>query len=387
MPYVASGSYGCVFNPHLKCKSNKKYKDGIGKVFYTKEDFESELEIVNIINLIDPTHKYTIQFYDSCETNTNYNSKDEVEKCDMVDIKGQSFHQLIYRNGGKSLMQVLYEKKGNMSLFLKLFKGLYNILEGIEAVNRHGYVHQDIKPDNILIYKLLQPNTDDVNAYLIDFGIIDHKYNIYTDRNKSMLTYDYPYFPPEYKMYVYDDFYSFYKHFTNNFYYGFKFNGKREYILDHFKYLGMDINALCKQAHISFRGIRSNPEYFLNKIDLYSFGIVLFMCFIWSRIPNTIQNRKSTMKPKISKIDIIDNLMKNYLRALLQPDPMLRLSINEALKTHKHIIFILESLSSPSKRKQIKQQLKVSLSKPIPVDPPSRKPITVPTPKKSKTTF
>lgn len=318
MPFIASGSYGCVFRPHLKCKSKKHYSDGVGKVFYTEEDFESEKDIAEKVKNIDPKNKFTLPMYEACETDKNYRPSDQISKCKTVNMNGKSFQQLIYKYGGKSLLEVLQERKGSLALFKKTFLALHNILDGISKVNAMGYIHQDIKPDNILMASSLKPGTKDPNAYIIDFGILDRKDNIYNEENTAMLKYDYPYFPPEYKLYVknYSTFNAFYNAVINNYYYGFKFNGRTYYLNEHFSKLGLGLNhrALCKEAY-------DKPEYDTDKIDIFSFGIILFMVFLWAPIPKKVEKE-----------------VKEYIAGLINPVVSRRLSSTTALQVHKAIL-------------------------------------------------
>lgn len=313
MPYIASGSYGCVFMPHLKCKNKLKVKDSVGKVFFTKEDYESEKDINKTIVKIDPKGKFTVPLVGSCDTDSNnIQATDEVDKCTYVDLNQHEYGQLIYKYGGKSLMDVLLERKGSGAAFKKIFKSLFNVIEGIHAVSSAGYVHQDIKPDNILLGKTLSDQ-----AYLIDFGIIDKKDNIYTDDNISMLKYDYPYFPPEYKMYVYNtNFDTFWKLFSDNFYYAFKFNGRKRYLLQEFKNIGIDMSTLCREAY-------AEPKYDVDKIDVYSFGIVLCMTWIWSM-----------QKVKKSLVEDINT----YILGLIHPVTSKRYSTEKAVAEHQRIM-------------------------------------------------
>lgn len=317
MPFVASGSYGCVFYPHLKCKGKKHYGDGVGKIFYVNEDFESEKDIEKRIQKIDAQNKFTLPLYDTCETDKNYRPSDQIKKCTNMDMAGKSYNQLIYKYGGKSLIEVLTEKKGTSAMFKKVFVSLVNVLEGIQRVNEMGYVHQDIKPDNIMMGTSLKSKSEDKKAYIIDFGILDVKESIYTNDNIAILKYDYPYFPPEYKIFAMvnnSTFNKFYDSYMSNFNFGFMFNDRRQFIGNYLNDFGLDIKSVLKDLYKS-------PAYDVNKIDVYSFGIILLMVYLWAP------------PPKKHQTDV-----KTYIASLIHPDPRQRSTPEKALEMHKDIM-------------------------------------------------
>lgn len=322
MPFIASGSYGCVFKPHLKCENKQpKSKNTIGKIFYTEEDFEYERDVNEIVRNIDPLNKFTVLYLGECETNSSYSKEDRVDQCQEFDVTGRPVNQLIYAYGGLSLMDYISINPGNIKDFTRIFKGLLNILEGLSKLESHGYVHQDIKPDNILIgsgVNSLKSN----KMYIIDFGLLDAKDRVFIPSNFDMLKYNYPYFPPEYKMYIYkNDFNKFYKEYTNNFYFGFVINGKREFLFDKFGEIGIT-DTVIRDAYKSTKlnDIIKSPA----KTDLYSFGIVVLMILIWSK-----------MLPFSSALS---DEVKKYVFNIIQPCPSKRYSFAQAIQHHKKII-------------------------------------------------
>ena len=72
MPYIAEGSYGCVFSPPLKCLNKKKTTASqAGKIFNNRDSMEEEKELAEKINKIDPKGKWTVPYYGSCFANVN----------------------------------------------------------------------------------------------------------------------------------------------------------------------------------------------------------------------------------------------------------------------------------------------------------------------------
>ena len=83
---------------------------------------------------------------------------------------------------GINLQQILNEKNSNISTTSIYYLGL-KLLDILEVVHNSGLVHNDIKPDNILIGygESIQRNSSksgtsnnmfgDVNFHLVDFGL------------------------------------------------------------------------------------------------------------------------------------------------------------------------------------------------------------------------
>ena len=83
--------------------------------------------------------------------------------------------------------------------FNKLILAFSELLLGIIKMNKNNYVHLDIKPDNILY------NSELNKLSIIDFGlsfkIESSKNKLNSDKKGKILNHNYPYFPPEFKIY------------------------------------------------------------------------------------------------------------------------------------------------------------------------------------------
>jgi len=181
---IASGGYGCVFVPALKCEGkSKRESNKISKLMTESHAIQEYEEINKIKDKLVSIRNYEDYFliYDStlCRpskltasdlttfsekctalpkdgiTKTNINSKlDEVMSLNLPN-GGLPVDDYIYSNGG-------YDKlyKTHMAL-MKLFK------KGILPMNKNNIYHSDIKDSNVLI----DDSGTELKARLIDWGL------------------------------------------------------------------------------------------------------------------------------------------------------------------------------------------------------------------------
>ena len=192
MTFIASGQYGCAFSPALPCDLPRPRKKHVGKVFAKDREAIHEQNIQeHIIYKVDPTHTFTVGFLGNC-TITELSDKDDHARCPHLwDNSPIRYKQLIYNYGGVSLDDLLKRPKRSMSL-KKILAAMLPIFKGVAKLNTMGYIHQDIKPANILV--------KDNKCYLIDFGICVSRNKIFTASNNHVLVHPYPFYPPEFKL-------------------------------------------------------------------------------------------------------------------------------------------------------------------------------------------
>lgn len=200
MPYIAEGSYGCVFSPPLKCLNNKKTTSSqAGKIFYSKDSMKEEKELAEKINKIDPNGKWTIPYYGSCFINVKETRQtDNIDKCNKYSKHIPITEQLIYKNGGIDLNHFTnnFEFFKNNVFIDDLIPLFYNLLKGLKSLNERQIAHCDIKPPNMLY------DFNEFKLYIIDFGLTTPYNDISSFSNYNMLNHIYPYYPPEFKIYV-----------------------------------------------------------------------------------------------------------------------------------------------------------------------------------------
>lgn len=201
---IGEGAFGCVIKPSLPC-SNKKisYKNKISKVMFSKEAVK-ELKEYAIIAKADKTRKFYLGVPTHCRVKKTKETIKAIEKC--VHLKKKYFHKKSIKEGIKQL-DLLVMEDGGMNLKMlaimidvmrvtpensikvkKIWLEMHKMFRGILLFQKHGIVHHDVKPQNIVY------NLTDNKANFIDFG---HMRNIYYEIKKSAASdnwiYDYPF--------------------------------------------------------------------------------------------------------------------------------------------------------------------------------------------------
>lgn len=279
MPYIASGTYGCVFYPPVECTNSKKRLGSkrirsIGKIFGDSNQALSEQQIHSLVDSIDPQSKFTLRLIRTCNVD-HVKEKHKPEKCHHMKPTVERYQQLIYEHGGKSYDDIMKDNKPTLRIFKKLVQGLLPIFEGITILLDNGYIHQDIKPANITYFAKVK------SARLIDFGIMINKHKIYSRQNEYVLIHPYPYYPPEFKLQFAHSLRTFQQMVLNNF-------DSAQSTEDVLYYCGVDFELSLQET---FRH-KSMP---CNKVDSYSLGIVLATILAWSQLLNKTTLRKNTI--------------------------------------------------------------------------------------------
>ena len=272
-PFIGEGTYGCVFKPPVSCRNrgNIGSNSVVGKVFRSDKEFKKEVEINDIVKLIDPQRKFTLPMLNTCRT-SNFESKDQVGQCRLINnpYDSSGFSQILYKDGGQNFKQVMNTIKGSPRIFIKVMKMFKPVLQGLVQMQAYGYVHQDIKPQNMLL--------KNKKIYLIDFGLINSANNIYSEEQRYILQYDYPYYPPEYKLWVYNNsFTNFHNKVLRNYQFTIIINGKSYNLMDTMKKMGIDIKKELKELFALQKKAMQ-----VGKIDVFSLGVVILELYIWS---------------------------------------------------------------------------------------------------------
>lgn len=354
MPYIAEGTYGCGFFPHLKCTNAEQNKTAMGKIFSDPESFTEEQDNSRIISALDPSSAFTIPFYESCKTDLS--TAPESEKVEYCSHANALMHdgikkteQLLYHFGGIDLQHLVKDFASYKRLYIDDFIHLLiPIIKGIIVLQNKEYIHCDIKPPNILY------DEKKGKLFLIDFGLLT-KFKDLPD--KTIVTrFKYPYYPPEFKIHYHlihkqDKPITIIKSIAKNFEaYGvapFKNFLKHQCgITDTIEGVSTTIILNAQKDLDKFNKDFTNQ--FVKKIDTYSLGIsFLELCFLLERSNSMrVRNRQ-----------LFDVFMKTIIPRMIDFDPYKRADpktildmIKSLLRSHKIPVSPILKMSPISKR-------------------------------------
>jgi hypothetical protein len=180
---IASGGFGCVFNPALKCKGTTKRENGkITKLMTEKHATEEYEEINGIKKKLDTIQNYQDYFlvnnFKICkpEKLTKSDLENFNKKCSALtksNIKQKNINENLDKlmminmpNGGIPVDDYLYEN-GSFKKIYFTHVSLVNLLKkGIVPMNEKNVYHADIKDSNVLVDDRFKLKTQ-----LIDWGL------------------------------------------------------------------------------------------------------------------------------------------------------------------------------------------------------------------------
>ena len=281
--FIASGTYGCVHKPPVKCEGNvdkkkKYYNKTVGKVFRDSSNAEQESTLNDIIAKIDPANKWTVQMQKKCFVDS-FDETDEKDACHFVSKNIQQYPELIYTYGGVDLNTIMKtDEVSNVkrrNIFIKIFKSILPVLEGLRDLNNRNNHHLDIKPENVLF--------DGKVLRIVDFGLMDTRNNIYTKKKMFLLKHNYPYYPPEFKLYAFTSTkktaFSQFEKFVENWNDDQSIPSNLEQ-----QYESFYSSIKTKLKSMTQTHIKNEIEKYASKIDVYSLGVTLeklYKTLVW----------------------------------------------------------------------------------------------------------
>jgi serine/threonine protein kinase len=323
MPFVASGSFGCIFQPAVKCTNSTRNKqlpgNAVSKIFADDEDFKSEKNLQKIVKYIDPNNTFTRPLYVTCNVDNFSNVSSSLHNCEHIDLNiKKDYSQIVYKDGGNDLIDFLSDYRGNIYKFKKILTDFECIVKGLGMLSSHNFVHLDLKPDNILY------TMETGKAFLIDFGLMKESQNVF--KKKYIISFDYPFYPPEFKMHLYqDNFEKFVERFLENFGYKYDINGEKHNVYAAItKYIGYT-KIEQKRDLLDLQKI-DDVTRFTDKIDIYSLGIVFVILYIWSGYH------------KIEKPTSLDAKIKSLIISMIRFNPAKRISNDELVKKYHALL-------------------------------------------------
>ena len=313
--YVNNGTYGCVMRPGVPCKRGRPNDSGtISKLFADKVSAAEEIILHNkIVNKIDPEGAFTIKLVDYCQIANPSFRLHELGKCGNFsdkELQQHQFYQIIYEYGGYDLDACTRKFK-----FEDLFRAMHRIFKGLITMEKHGYIHVDIKPPNIVY------NPETQKMALIDFGMAMKSSELYVPENDYIFDHPYPYYPPEFK--------------AISAYY----NETKSVLKNILKNWELDITPRSDKEMNNFYSFIQSAQQHLNKklpfnkVDVYMLGVTLHEIFHNCRKRNTAENNSFYA----AVINLVDK-MTYY-------DPRVRLSPTEAYAEYKKVLAMIGPVS------------------------------------------
>lgn len=180
---IGMGSFGCVFNPSLRCPGEKESKENVvSKVFFSKngkKELNNEYTQNLLIKNIKGYKQWAEVWYKKCKPSDYkkiYLEEPEIEDClEENNIEPEDFNKIRMmlqgEYGGITFTEYM-DKKFKKSIlnsedkfvkeFLQVMKDIKNLFIGLSSMYKHRVGHNDIKSDNIVI--------DKNGSRFIDFG-------------------------------------------------------------------------------------------------------------------------------------------------------------------------------------------------------------------------
>lgn len=200
---IGTGGYSKVWHPPRKDRVIDKKFRGNDKYIQrlTNESFTEITHGQYARSIFDPKDKLSSPLVAVYERPSNSYSE-------IRPYRDDDFHSLLIKNIGKD----------NLELFCKICKDMCNIMEGLATLHKHGWIHHDIKSQNLLI------NKKPFHVFLIDWGTSTRLLDVYSAYYYNWLTADNSNHPPEFKSYAHYKYHyqfhgdDFAEDYANNFY-------------------------------------------------------------------------------------------------------------------------------------------------------------------------
>ncbi len=152
---IGHGTYGCVYKPAIACEGERSSRETVSKLMRKEEAIEEKNIHDNLrFDILDPTGKYFITDPIICEPDpVKMSSLSKDDTCEISDVDTL----LVYKDGKRTLDKVDFED------FLRI---LPNIYDGLALLARNGFIHGDVRYENIV-------EGPDGKGRLIDFGLVE----------------------------------------------------------------------------------------------------------------------------------------------------------------------------------------------------------------------
>jgi serine/threonine protein kinase len=194
---IGEGAYGCVHKPSLHCRHpsmNKfNYEPYVSKLM-TTEDAKTELAEFVVIGNLDKKNEYHLGAPILCKPTLTNDDKTAIKPCNHVSLKAveanpEDYSLLLLKYGGPDLSifndtlntdsWIKRHGKNNREKIDNFWLGIHDLFRGLLFFKKHGIVHNDLKPQNILF----NPTTSKFK--FIDFGNMSTKEKLKIESSTS----------------------------------------------------------------------------------------------------------------------------------------------------------------------------------------------------------
>lgn len=201
---IGKGTYGCIVSPPISSETQiiqidlpytNHARDDIGKFFKDVDGdglyaYNDELDMYKMINDIDNDNTFTPRLKGALQVNPRKIQNNDFYNCMMFNKSNPpkippQVYEIILENSGVPCDKIY----GNIT-FDKFLTYLKPLIHGFLILQHNGYVHRDVKPDNLL-YKTGK-------FTLIDYGLMCNTNELYHIKNYSILGSVYTPYPPEF---------------------------------------------------------------------------------------------------------------------------------------------------------------------------------------------
>lgn len=353
---VGSGTYGCIFDPPLRCKDPRirAMPRAVGKIS-EPVDVENEISVAVALQKVPNASKYFVLPVPSsvCEPVPEAQQPDRVsiQQCDMDAFQEKGFKGLIHFQmpyGGISISKRFGEKGAQPTKpVFPVLSMIRSLLESVAVLSLNGFIHFDLHARNVLV----DPATERIR--LIDFGMTVSSRQLTEESLQYKWRQYSPDFSPESPEIT-------------------LIQGVREKVpvgkalLDMIKQKKSILEAETllglprqfqyrefKQFWTTSRAVQANDwiafmKLYWPAIDAWGLGVVLLHMYkLWIQFPSVTQSKEWTSN--VSRI-------KEVLRGLLRMDPRQRFDAVEALS-----FFDPENpvVSSPSGKAWLEQRSQI----------------------------
>lgn len=176
---LGTGAAGCVISPAFLCDSKTDKTNKVSKIFKKNSDTDAEREYqtTRILSRIDPYSEYFVYAISKCRIPVSKIPPGCAKILRSKTSEDDLFPNIVMENGGIEMLKY-FEKMDNITVY-DIFKTLITVVIGIDKLVNAGIVHEDIKPNNVLV-------DDNGIGRLIDFDNSVSFDDFYTDRNKLL---------------------------------------------------------------------------------------------------------------------------------------------------------------------------------------------------------